>query len=271
MKRPVIFTDLDGTLLDHSTYSFEKALQALDLLKQERIPLILCSSKTRPEIEYYRRKLDNTHPFVSENGGGIFIPRNYFDLSEAANLYTIEEKEDYTIIRLGARYSDLRNALKELQGEGFEVRGFGDMKTDELVGVAHMEIDEAMMAKEREFDEPFIFEGDKDKTKRLLSSITAKGFNCTRGRFFHIVGESDKGKAVSILIELYQRSWGDLLTIALGDSPNDLPMLKRVDYPIVVQKPDGTYEPEIDIPNLVRAEGIGPEGWNKAICDLLQR
>ena len=61
------------------------------------------------------------------------------------------------------------------------------------------------------------------------------------------------------------------MTIALGDSPNDLPMLKRVDYPIVVQKPDGTYEPQIDVPNLMRAEGIGPEGWSKAVCDLLQR
>lgn len=271
MKRPVVFTDLDGTLLDHSTYSFEKALPALNLLKQKGIPLILCSSKTRSEIEYYRRKLDNTHPFVSENGGGIFIPKNYFELGGATNLYTIEEKEGYTIIRLGARYSDLRNALKELQREGFGVRGFGDMKTDELAGIANMRIDEAMMAKERDFDEPFIFEGDKDETRGLLSSITAKGFNCTRGRFFHLLGGSDKGKAVSILIELYQRKWGDILTFALGDSPNDLPMIKRVDHPIVVQKADGTYEPQIDAPNLIRAEGIGPEGWNKAVCDLLQR
>jgi mannosyl-3-phosphoglycerate phosphatase len=78
MKKPIIFTDLDGTLLDYSTYSFEKALPALQLLKEKDIPLIICSSKTKKEIEYYRKKLDNHHSFISENGGGIFIPKGYF-------------------------------------------------------------------------------------------------------------------------------------------------------------------------------------------------
>jgi len=77
MKKPIICTDLDGTLLDYSNYSFEKALPALQLLKDRDVPLVICSSKTKKEIEYYRKKLDNHHPFVSENGGGIFIPKNY--------------------------------------------------------------------------------------------------------------------------------------------------------------------------------------------------
>ncbi len=79
MKKLIIFTDLDGTLLDYSTYSFEAAIPALQLLKEKNIPLIICSSKTGKEIEHYRKKLGNTHPFISENGGGIFIPKGYFD------------------------------------------------------------------------------------------------------------------------------------------------------------------------------------------------
>ena len=69
-KRPylIIFTDLDGTLLD-SGYSFRKAMPALRLIKEKDIPLVLCSSKTKTEIDYYRKKLENDHPFVSENGG----------------------------------------------------------------------------------------------------------------------------------------------------------------------------------------------------------
>lgn len=271
MQKTIVFTDLDGTLLDYKTYSFDPALPALRALKERDIPLIICSSKTRAEIEYYRGKLDNKHPFVSENGGGIFIPKNYFALGKATNTYAIEEEEGYDMIRLGTRYSDLRNALKELRQEGFHVRGFGDMKTDELAAIAHMTADEAMMAQARDFDEPFIFEGDEDETKRLLSSIVEKGFMHTRGRFFHLLGDNDKGTAVSILMELYRKKWGDILTVALGDSPNDLPMLERADYPIVVQQPDSTYEPDIDVPRLIRANGIGPEGWNMAMCDFLQR
>jgi len=77
MKK-IIFTDLDGTLLDSDTYSYEKAKIALQLLKKRRIPLIFCTSKTRAEIEFWRDEVGNYDPFISENGGGIFIPKDYF-------------------------------------------------------------------------------------------------------------------------------------------------------------------------------------------------
>jgi mannosyl-3-phosphoglycerate phosphatase len=78
MNKVIIFTDLDGTLLDYDTYSFEKALPALQLLRERDIPLIISSSKTAKEVVFYREQLENDHPFISENGGGIFIPKDYF-------------------------------------------------------------------------------------------------------------------------------------------------------------------------------------------------
>lgn len=271
MENFIIFTDLDGTLLDYSTYSFEKARPALELIRQHAIPLILCSSKTRTEIEYYREKLTNSHPFVSENGGGIFIPKKYFDFPLPVASYPVEEEADYDVLRLGARYSDLRNAVGELQREGFEITGFGDMTAKDLAGITNMNIDEAAMAKERDFDEPFIYKGLSHGLPRLLRSIKQKGFNFTQGRFFHILGSSDKGIAVSILIDIYKRKYGDIKTIALGDSPNDISMLERVDFPVLVQKQNGMYDPQIDMPKLIRADGIGPDGWNGALIEFLHR
>jgi mannosyl-3-phosphoglycerate phosphatase len=263
MKNLIIFTDLDGTLLDYSTYLFDAALPALTLLKEKDIPLIICSSKTRKEIEHYRERLDNHHPFISENGGGVFIPTEYFKF-QISN-FKSEENGKYRIIRLGAKYSDLREAIKELQNEGFNVKGFGDITAEELADIANMNIDEARMAKERDFDEPFIFEGCEADKQRLLKAIGVKGFNYTQGRFFHILGNSDKGRAVSVLIKLYKEKLGDIVTAAVGDSPNDIPMLENVDLPIIVQKPDRNYDPQINISNLIKASGVGPEGWNKAI------
>ncbi len=127
MKKIVVFTDLDGTLLDHATYSHEPALPALQLLREQQIPLVLCSSKTRTEIEYYRRLLDNHDPFVSENGGGIFIPEGYFDLSTLSPGLATSRDTGYVSIRLGAPYQSLRQTVKELQSEGFALTGFGDM------------------------------------------------------------------------------------------------------------------------------------------------
>lgn len=271
MKKLIIFTDLDGTLLDYSDYSFDKALPALQLIKEKNIPLIICSSKTRKEIEHYREKLFNLHPFISENGGGIFIPKGYFESRVKSLESKVEEEGAYNVFRLGARYSDLRKAIDELKAEGFNVKGFGDMTVKQVSVVTGLSIEEAKMAKERDFDEPFVFAGDEDDIRKLLNRIKKRGFNHTQGRFFHILGNSNKGRAVSILIDLYRREFGEIATVAVGDSPNDIPMLEHVDHPAIVRKHDGEYDKQINIPSLIMAEGIGPDGWNKAVIEIINR
>ncbi|MBZ0156500.1 MAG: HAD-IIB family hydrolase [Alphaproteobacteria bacterium] len=270
----IIFTDLDGTLLDDATYSYEKTLPALELLKREGIPVIFCSSKTKAEIEYYRIKLSNTHPFVVENGGGIFIPRGYFSFPVSCPPHTGEEHGSYYRIATGTPYSFLREAILELQREGYCIRGFGDMSSEELAELTGLDIDTARKAKERDFDEPFLFRGEKEQEGALLAFVAAKGLHLTRGgRFFHLTGENDKGKAVSCLIGLYRKQGGGapVITAALGDGPNDIPMLRQVDYPIVVRRPGGGDELRICLPHLIRAEGTGPEGWSEAVLRLLER
>jgi mannosyl-3-phosphoglycerate phosphatase len=69
----VLITDLDGTLLD-ANYSCEAAFPALDLLKRLHIPLVLCTSKTRAEVEAVRHQLGNRDPFIVENGGALYVP-----------------------------------------------------------------------------------------------------------------------------------------------------------------------------------------------------
>ena len=270
MKKTVVFTDLDGTLLDYSTYSFEKAFPALLSLRQRGIPLVICSSKTRSEIEHYREKLENHHPFIVENGGGIFIPVGYFDFDVKSGAYDISEEDDYCVLRLGARYSVLRRAIGDLRGEGFPVRGFGDMPAEEVAALTGLSLEKAAMAKERHFDEPFILIDSGRQAKDLRRAIEQKGLTFTEGRFFHLLGNSDKGKAVSILISFYRRQFGDLTTFGLGDGPNDIPMLREVDQAAIVQRPDGSYDSRIDLPKLIRAEGIGPGGWNRAVEELIR-
>jgi mannosyl-3-phosphoglycerate phosphatase family protein len=269
--KPVVFTDLDGTLLDYSSYSFKEALPALRILKDKKIPLIICSSKTRKEIEYYRKNLGNDHPFISENGGGIFVPKDYFKFDINGSGVPLIEENDYRVVRLGTQYASLRKAITELREEGFRVKGFGDMSVEEVAAAAGLSIEEAEMAKERDFDEPFIFHGDETEARELVAAIKSRGFNVTQGRFFHILGDTDKGKAVSILIGFYKKKFSEIVTIAVGDSPNDISMLEKVDYPIIVRKPDGSYDPRISLPNLIKARGIGPDGWNRAVLRIVLR
>jgi mannosyl-3-phosphoglycerate phosphatase len=269
-KQLIIFTDLDGTLLDASTYSFEQAAEALALVSECRIPLIICSSKTRTEIEHYRLLLKNDHPFISENGGGIFIPKGNTSLKVYKGRIIIEEIDDYRTILLGASYKALRDGIIAMRTKGFDVKGFGDMTADEVSQVTGLSLEESAMARQREFDEPFLFTGPEDMRKALFEYIHELGFNFTQGAFFHLLGDSDKGKAVSILADLYAEQFEDIYTVAVGDSPNDLPMLRNVDIPVIVKKKNGVYDPSINLPNLIRADGVGPEGWNKVITQIVK-
>ena len=264
----VIFTDLDGTLLDSTTYSFEPARPALKKLKDLGIPLIICSSKTRLEIERYRQEFGSLDPFVAENGGGIFIPKGYFPVGIIGLETRIAERGNYKVISLGTAYPALRQAVKQLRREGFSIRGFGDMTREEVAQTTGLTAEQAALAKERDFDEPFVLEGPAD-VEALQEHIERLGLRLTKGALYHILGENDKGKAVTILSDFYRRARGSIVTLGLGDSLNDASMLERVDYPVLLRRPDGSYDPGIFLPNLMRAEGAGPDGWNKAILRLL--
>jgi mannosyl-3-phosphoglycerate phosphatase len=264
MKKPIVFSDLDETLLERKTYSFEKALPALKMLEEKEIPLVLCSSKTKSEMELYRSRLRNAHPFIVENGGGIYIPENYFESLHEIAIH----KAGYEVISLGTPYHILRDTVEALRSEGLMLRGFGDMSAEEIASLTRLSLEEAALAKDRDFDEAFIYKGDTDD---LIRAINNKGLNLTEGRLFHITGENDKGKAVEILKELFIKKFGDAVFIAMGDSPADESMLEMVDYPVLIQKEDGTYDERVSVSNIIKAEGPGPEGWNKALLSLIEK
>lgn len=269
IKKLIIFTDLDGTLLNEQ-YSFAHARESLQMIDRLNVPLILCSSKTRTEIIHCRKKLNNAHTFISENGGGIYVNKE-FQITNFA--LRIKEGKDFNVIELGTSYKELRNALKELRAEGFDVKGFGDMTVDEVVQLTGLKPTDAKRAMKREFDEPFVFCGDRAGEAELKRRIKGKGFNYTKGEFFHIMGESDKGRAVHIVKKMYAGKKGKIVTAALGDSENDIEMLRNVDYPVVVKKKDGTYNRKVtgSVKGCMKADGIGPVGWNKAVMELLTK
>jgi mannosyl-3-phosphoglycerate phosphatase len=216
-------------------------------------------------LEVYRKRLDNRHPFISENGGGIFIPDGYFPFPVEG-----EPREGIQVISLGMPYAEIRRRFMELRARlGIAARGFGDMTPEEIAALTGLRIDNAVLAGQRDFGEPFLFPGAPDE--RFLLAIEAEGLRWTQGRFFHVMGDHDKGRAVTILRQMYERISGPVLSIGLGDSLNDLPLLLSVDRPVLVRKEDGTHDARIEIPGLVRTKGIGPAGWNEAVLAALSQ
>lgn len=267
MPRLVLFTDLDGTLLDHDTYSFEPAREALAALESENVPVVFTTSKTRAEIEKWRRLAGNTAPFISENGGAIFVPEGYF-----GGDFVYDRKENgYLVIELGAPHRELARALEAIRREtGIEIRGVSEMDVEEIVKLTGLGEEDAALVRKREYGEPFVVGGGIEAEKTVMDEIEKRGLRHTQGgRFHHILGRNDKGKAVSILKGLYVKEWGLVETAGIGDSLNDLPMLEAVDIPILVRKPGGGYDERIDIAGMAIADAPGPYGWNSAILKLI--
>ncbi|OGD24358.1 MAG: hypothetical protein A2Y69_13655 [Candidatus Aminicenantes bacterium RBG_13_59_9] len=267
--RILVFTDLDGTLLDFLTYSFEPARPVLIRLRESGIPVIICTSKTRAEVEGIREALGNTDPFVIENGAAVFIPRGYFSIEIPA----ARRDPGYVIIELGTPYSRILSIFSRIKDAlPGRLRGFSDLSVEEVARLTGLSDEEAARAKKREYDEPFLLDDPAANLEAVKKIAGSAGLSITRGRFFHLTGDNDKGRAVNLLKDIYARTLGNApRTIGLGDSPNDLPLLENVDLPVLVQKPGGRYEPSIRLDNLILAPGEGPVGWSLAVRELVDR
>ena len=148
----IIFTDLDGTLLDPHTYKWEEARATLNECKKRSIPIVFVSSKTRAEIDAIRRELSLSAPFVSENGGGIFFPDGLSHDPPRESIHDSGKKW-----ALGIPYPQLVKGLREIRKElGWQIKGFSDMSIDEIANITGLDRKAARLAAMREFDEPFI-------------------------------------------------------------------------------------------------------------------
>jgi len=275
MTQFVIFTDVDGTLLDVDTYSFEAARQALQALKAREIPVVLVSSKTRAEMEPLRRQLDHRDPFIVENGAAVYVPRGQFGFP----LDRSRAKASYDVIELGLPYHMLRDVLKQVE-DAVETPlvGFGDLSVEEIMRVTGLPRADAALAKQREYDEPYIVEGPPTLVEEVCRQVVVRGLRWTKGgRFFHLTGPHDKGQAAALLMRCYRRQQrlqerqARIESVGIGDSVNDAPLLAVVDHPILVQRRDGSHDPNIHLPGIRRVSGAGPIGWNRVVMEFLEQ
>jgi mannosyl-3-phosphoglycerate phosphatase len=172
-------------------------------------------------------------PFIIENGGAVVIPAKYFPFFTGGETHGGD-----STIAIGTPYQTLVENLRELQQEftGLII-GFSDMSEKEVADDCGLTLDQARRAKRREFDEPFrLLHEDPETITRLMLAIRDRGLFCSQGgRYYHLHGHNDKGRAMRLLNHYFRQAKTDIFTVGLGDSLNDLPMLALADYPVLVR------------------------------------
>ncbi len=251
----LVFTDLDGTLLDHETYAYTSAEPALKRLKALSIPVILASSKTEAEMRPLADRLELDTPMIVENGAGI--------IGLAGDT---QGCPCYAEIRafLGQLPDHMRNHFQ----------GFGDWSVDEVSRQTGLDRDAAALAQKRCFSEPGVWNGTDADFALFATLLDEQGFQAVRGgRFTTLMPKTSKGKAMARISAFYAAQTAqDIITIALGDGPNDVAMLEAADHGVVIANPANSPLPLLSGERegkIHRSSKVGPEGWNEMIMKLV--
>lgn len=255
----LVFTDLDGTLLDHHTYSVATSKGALNLLHQKGIPVVFCSSKTFDEQLFLQKKLGINLPFIIENGSAIVLPTNYFPDLKTATVQISETHSMIVLAEIGIK--DIINELRDINNrQNNRLYGYADATSQEIGTATSLKGTAIQRAKNRWFTETLFSEPPNNDTISMLENA---GFVVSQGgRFLTLQDKTiDKGKAVNLVAQLFENFWGEKpYTIGIGDSPNDASMLKIVDKPFLVQKTNGNWA-SMEVNGLTKIDGIGPKGF----------
>lgn len=260
----LIFTDLDGSLLDHADYSHEGARPALDRIAREGWPLVFVTSKTRSEVRPLQQRMGIEGPFVVENGAAAFFPSSMTGL----DIPGARVEGGFRVLVFGRPYAEVRRFVQEVRGD-LGLRGFGDMDAREIAERTGLALGDAERARRREFTEPFLL-ADPERLPELAQLAAGHGLAITTGgRLHHLMGAGQsKGRAVRKVQEILSAGRGRVVSVGLGDSPNDAEMLAVVDRAIVIPRPDGSVM-EVGREDAVVAPEAGSRGWSAALLDVV--
>lgn len=258
--KALFFTDIDGTLIDHNNYCYEESMRGMELLKEKSIPLISVSSKTFDEMSFFLSKLKLNYSFAFENGSGI--------------AYFMEETGNYKLELTGPGIETLNEFLPVLETiTNRKLKAITSFSDNELAEFTGLDIQSAALAKKRMTTLPFIAVENSLFTDQEITDINIildeYNFQITKGGRFNHLLPADSGKGISVkkIIEFYKGKFKDeILSAAAGDSFNDIPMLKAVDYSYVIRKPDGSF---MNFMSGKIMNSAGPAGFSEAVNDFL--
>lgn len=255
----VIFSDLDGTLLDHDTYSWRAAEPALARLADIGAPVVLATSKTAAEVVPLQQAMGlEGLPAIVENGAGV--------IGLGADVGAADAQGD-----AGGEYARLRHILNALPAQlRAHFSGFGDMTAAEVARATGLSETDAVAAKSRLFSEPGLWSGDAAGRADFIDLLKSNGVHARLGgRFLTLSFGKTKRDGMAEVIAKYAPHY----TAALGDAPNDIEMLEAADFGFIIANPHhAPLPPLMGEPKgrIQRTAAPAPAGWTEAITMLLE-
>lgn len=209
----ILYIAIDGLIPPQgkSVPGLDEFTAALD---HRGVPAVWLTSRTRLQMDDPRRKLAHTHPFIAEDGCGVFLPEDYFHLRPGA---TRSHPQGTATVRLGRftclpvadRQPAASEALEALAAEtGVSVVPLRSLAPRELAQNTNLPQREAELARQRDFDELFFFAGASDQDiERFKAAGNARNVQLRRRDMLWslAIGASVR-RCVGELSKLYDRA-----------------------------------------------------------------
>ena len=263
----LVFTDIDGTLINNNTFFEGKNIEIAETLHEHNHILIYNSSKTFDEIVNMQKKFNTSFPFICETGGGIYYKNLFTKASD-------ELREGYSIMYESKKIEMFKKIIKEEVQKNFknDLDMFDDLCLDEKSRLSGLKGNDLHLASKRDFSVLINWKSDEGRYSKFKSVLHGHGLKLIKGgRFSHICASHDKGQAVKFFLNQIKSSgmYNKIITIGIGDSTNDLEMLSNVDYACVVKSENNNdLMKKIDISKVLLSTNHAPEGWAECIHNI---
>ncbi|MBB1348221.1 HAD-IIB family hydrolase [Pseudoalteromonas sp. SG45-2] len=265
--QPIIFTDLDGTLLDHADYNTNNISELLQQLQNAHIPVVFNTSKTFCEVIELKNDLNIRQPFIVENGAAVFIPEDYFELKPIG----CKKVGAYWCYAMAKPLSSLLNDLNTLKADyKAHYKLFSDLSSEQISELTGLNDAQARRAQTRDYSDPLYWYGNDELLTAFVNDVEALGYDIKiGGRFIHIAKNTDKSAAQQWLVKQFTHHFRKPLTvIALGDSDNDKQMLEHANIAIIIANPASKKPVKLSHNKARYSQSPAPLGWIEEITSL---
>ena len=260
----VLISDLDGTLLGQHDFDFGIIKSDIINLLDSGHLLVLASSKTKVEIESFCDELGRSVPFIFENGAGV----ENFSLISGCEV-PLNSHQNPKAIRTDALLTIWEKYISlDLKSRCHFVKDMDMGAQQACLGLGKTALDRAMR---RSFSLPFTFSGPSSDLQKLKYLAATAGLSVQQGgRVYNLSGCHDKADYLPEIRKWASRAKTTPVLIVLGDSKNDINMLKQADVSCVIPKESG-YLLSLgngDYPTII-APRAAPLGWLDAVMEAL--
>ena len=260
----ILISDLDGTLLGQHDFDFGLIKPDIINLLDSGHLLVLASSKTKVEIESFCDELGRSLPFIFENGAGV----ENFSLISGSEA-SLNSHQNPKAIRTNALVTTWAKCIPlGLKSICHFVKDMDRDAQQACLGLGTTALDRAM---KRSFSLPFTFSGPTSDLQKLKYFAAKAGLSVQQGgRVYNLSGCHDKADYLPEIRKWASKAKGTPVLIVLGDSNNDIEMLKQADVSCVIPNENGDC---LSIGNgnypTIIAPRAAPLGWLDAVMEAL--